>query len=132
MSVNKISYTKLYVMFFFLFYVSSGCVSNSVRKECRLIDKEKAKQIAVSEVQRSGYDLNSMKVGYIKIFDGDSLDSIKKANLGWDNIPEIISKLKGRTFWAVLYCQKEPVLGGTFWVFIDSTDGKIITIMKGK
>ena len=80
MSVNKISYTKLYVMFFFLFYVSSGCVSNSVRKECRLIDKEKAKQIAVSEVQRSGYDLNSMKVGYIKILH-ESKSCLMRMNL---------------------------------------------------
>jgi hypothetical protein len=95
------------------------------------VTREEAINIAKKEAVKLGYDVESMDL------------EIDENNTAWNKYvkyleldPDMKSQLKSTTFWAVYYGPRydpnNPVLGGDVWVLIDRSDGRVITIIRGK
>lgn len=94
------------------------------------IFKEEAIKIANNEIEKLGYDVKNMEM------------EISKYNTPWNKylpknsdseyIIERKNKLINKEYWAIYYKPKGLILGGDICVFVDSTNGEIITTIRGK
>lgn len=95
------------------------------------IDKQKAIELANNEAERLGFDIESIRI-----------KKVSKHNTPWNEYlpkesiyPYAVDKkniLKNKDYWAVYFVNLKYKKGGDFCIFIDSTNGGVITYMRWK
>lgn len=130
----EISMVILLIIATFMLFVYSSMKEPLKQAQIKL-RMEKALELANKEAITLGYDIKSMNV------------ELDENNTAWntfiskypsylENNPEIKNKLKDRNYWAVYYKPTvkpgEILFGGGLLVFVDSSNGEIITVIRGK
>jgi len=107
------------------------------------IGRDTALSIAKQEATRLEYDVEHMRdsIDSHPII-WDSLAAIHREFRNIDNstLKQYKKKLRGKAFWVVYFTphsseaisQERVLVGGDIWIFIDSTTGKILNVIRGK
>jgi hypothetical protein len=120
---------RICLVAFILLYGILTSFENSNSSEVN-IDIYQAIELAKKKLSADGIDL-----GNLEIIKAEKYRVARNELTNNDTskyMQDLLSKLKNKTYWLILFTKKHLVLGGGIGVFIDANTKEIIHIYKGK
>ena len=112
--------------------MSNMCCNPKMEKDTMMVNNRIA-EIASKEARRLGYEINKMNVEVESVI--HDVEKFTEKHPMYKKNKLFKEKMGSQKFWAVYFSPKQTddiLFGGDLWVFIDSTNGEIITTIRGK
>jgi len=97
----------------------------------QLLTIEQAIRAADSKIGVAGVRPNNLELTFVRKY-STQWNEIAQQEDASDRAKKLHEILKGRTYWLVSYVPRPAQLGGTVSVFVDSADGEVLYVVRGR